>query len=139
MAGSAEDTVEEEALGRFDSSFRYLHGKALGHFRHFAWKSLDILAGIQYSCINKSSCLVFPWVLSALPVQLPMPGCLAHTAAILMQKFLGSVKLTCPENQCHIRRRLENWKHEDLPATGYIYKLYSYICGPVALSKYVTT
>ena len=32
MAGSAEDTVEEEALGRFDSSFRYLHRKALGHF-----------------------------------------------------------------------------------------------------------
>ena len=24
--------VEEEALRRFDSSFRYLHGKALGHF-----------------------------------------------------------------------------------------------------------
>ena len=32
MAGSAEDTVEEEALRRFDSSFRYLHKKALGHF-----------------------------------------------------------------------------------------------------------
>ena len=47
--------MEEEALGRFDSSFRYLHGKALGHFRHFAWKSLDILVGIQYSCINKFS------------------------------------------------------------------------------------
>ena len=79
MARSAQDTLEEEALGRFDSSFRYLHGKALGHFRHFAWKSLDILAGIQYSCINKSSCFVFSWVLSALPVQLPIPGCLALT------------------------------------------------------------
>ena len=38
-----------------------------------------------------------------------------------MQKCPGSVKLTCPENLCHIWRRLENWKHEDLPATGYIY------------------
>ena len=69
-----------------------------------------------------------PWVLSALPVQLPMPGCLPLIAAILMQKFPGSVKLTCPENQCHIMRRLENWKHEDLAATGYIYNLYHYIC-----------
>ena len=42
-------------------------------------------------------------------------------AAILMQKFPGSVKLTSPENQCHIMRRLENWKRKDLPATGYIY------------------
>ena len=40
------------------------------------------------------------------------------TAAILMQKFLDSVKLTCPENQCHIMRRLENWKHEDLAYQG---------------------
>ena len=51
-----------------------------------------------------------------------MPGCLPLIAAILMQKCPGSVKLTCPENQCHIIRRLENWKHEDLAATGYIYK-----------------
>ena len=58
MAGSAEDTVEDEALLRFASSFRYLHG----------WKSLDILAGIRYSCINKLYCLVLSWV-SALPVQ----------------------------------------------------------------------
>ena len=58
---------------------------------------------------------------------LPMPGCWALTAAILMQKFSGSVKLTCPENQCHIMRRLENWKHEDLSPTGYIYNLYHYI------------
>ena len=127
MAGSAEDTVEEEALRRFDSSFRYLHGKALGHFRHLRRKSLDILVGIQYFSINKSSCLIFPWVLSALPVQFPMPGCLPLIAAILMQNFQGSVKLTCPENQCHIMRRLENRKHKDLPATGYIYKLYHYI------------
>ena len=48
-----------------------------------------------------------------------MPGCLPLIAAILMQKFTGSVKLTCPENQSLIRRRLEYWKHEDLPATGY--------------------
>ena len=41
-----------------------------------------------------------------------MPGCLPLIAAILMQKFPGSVKLT-----------LENWKHEDLAATGYIYNL----------------
>ena len=127
MSGSAKDTVEEEALRRFDSSFRYLHGKALGHFLHLGRKSLDILTRIQYSCINKSSCLVFSLVLSALPVQLPMPGCLPLIAAILMQKFPGSVKLTCPENQCHIMRRLENWKHEDLAATGYIYNLYHYI------------
>ena len=127
MAGSAE-ALEEEALRRFDSSFRYLHGKALGHFLHLGRKSLDILTRIQYSCINKSSCLVFSWVLSALPVQLPMPGCLPLIAAILMQKFPGSVKLTCPENQCHIMRRLENWKHKDLAATGYIYNLYHYIC-----------
>ena len=72
MAGSAEDTVKEEALGRFDSIFRYLHGKALGHFQHFVWKSLDILEGVQYSCINKSSFFVLSWVLSALQVQLPM-------------------------------------------------------------------
>ena len=26
-------------------------------------------------------------------------------------------------------RRLENWKHEDLAATGYIYNLYHYIWG----------
>ena len=51
---------------------------------------------------------------SALPVHLPIPGCWALTAAIVMLKFLGSVKLTCPENQCHIMRRLENWKHKDL-------------------------
>ena len=73
-------------------------------------------------CIDESSCLVFFWLLSVLPVQqLPMPGCWALTAAIPMQKFPGSVKLTCPKNQCHIMRRLENWKQEDLPATGYIY------------------
>ena len=58
-----------------------------------------------------------------------MPGCLPLIAAILMQKFPGSLKLTCPENQCHIIRRLENWKHEDLAATGYIYNLYPYIWG----------
>ena len=58
-----------------------------------------------------------------------MPGCLPLIAAILMQKFPGSVKLTCPENQCHIMRRLENWKYKDLPATGYIYHLYHYIWG----------
>ena len=52
---------------------------------------------------------------------------LVFTAAILMQKFPGSVKLTCPENQCHIMRRLENWNYDDLPATGYIYDLYHYI------------
>ena len=56
-----------------------------------------------------------------------MPGCLPLIAAILMQKFPGSVKLTCPENQCHIMRRMENWKHEDLAATGYIYNLFHYI------------
>ena len=58
-------------------------------------------------------------------MQLPITGCLALTAA--MQKFPGSVKLTCPENQCHIMRRLDNWKYKDLPATGYIYYLYHYI------------
>ena len=57
-----------------------------------------------------------------------MPGCWALTAAILMQMFPGSVKLKCPENQSLIRRRLEYRKHEDLPATGYIYNLYCYIC-----------
>ena len=136
MAGSAK-ALEEEALRRFDSSFRYLHGKALGHFLHLGRKSLDILTRIQYSCINKSSCLVFSWVLSALPVQLPMPGCLPLIAAILMQKFPGSVKLTCPENQCHIMRRLENWKHEDLAYQGYTYSLESnqpFGCIPRSLS-----
>ena len=92
LSGGAKDTVEEEALRRFDSSFRYLHRKALGHFLHLGRKSLDILTRIQYSCINKSIFLVFSWVLSALPVQLPMPGCLALTAAILTQKFPGSVR-----------------------------------------------
>ena len=59
----------------------------------------------------------------------PAPAhCWVLTAAIIMQKLPGSVKLTCPENLCHIRRRLENWKHKDLPSTGYIYNLYSYIC-----------
>ena len=33
-------------------------------------------------------------------------GCWVLTAAILFQKLPGSVKLTCPENLCHIRRRL---------------------------------
>ena len=50
-----------------------------------------------------------------------MPGSWALTAAIPMQKFPGSVKLTCPENQCHIMRRLENWKHKDLGNQGYTY------------------
>ena len=54
-----------------------------------------------------------------------MPGCLPLIAAILMQKFPGSVKLTCPENQCHIMRRLEIWKHEDLAYQGYTYSLES--------------
>ena len=58
MAGSAE-ALEEEALRRFDSSFRYLHGKALGHFLHLRRKILDILTRIQYSFINKPFCLVF--------------------------------------------------------------------------------
>ena len=57
-----------------------------------------------------------------------MPGCLSLIAAIIMQKFPGSVKLTCPENQSLIMRRLENWKHKALAATGYIYNLYHYIC-----------
>ena len=56
-----------------------------------------------------------------------MPGYLQLIAAILMQKFLGSVKLTCPEKQSLIMRKLENWKHTDLAATGYIYNLYYYI------------
>jgi hypothetical protein len=43
------------------------------------------------------------------------------TAAILFQKLPGSVKLTCPENMCHIRRRLENWKPEDLAYQDYTY------------------
>ena len=60
-------------------------------------------------------------------MQLTIPACLVLTAAILMQKFTSSVKVTCPENQCHIMRRLENWKYEDLPTTGYIYNLYHYI------------
>ena len=37
------------------------------------------------------------------------------------------MKLTCLEKQSLIRRRLEYWKHEDLPATGFIYNLYPYI------------
>ena len=54
-----------------------------------------------------------------------MPGCWALTAAILMQKFPCSVKLTCPENQSLIRRRLEYWKHDDLAYQGYTYSLES--------------
>ena len=54
-----------------------------------------------------------------------MPGCLPLIAAILMQKFPGSVKLTSPEKQSLIRRRLENWKHEDLAYQGYTYSLES--------------
>ena len=57
MADSAEDTLNEEALRRFDSIFRYLHGKALAPFGHLGSKSFDILARIPYSS-----------VLSALPV-----------------------------------------------------------------------
>ena len=82
MSGSAKDTVEKEALRRFDSSFRYLHGKALGYLQHFGWKSLDILVGIQYSCIKKSSYLVLSWVLSALPVQLSMPALAPNQTSI---------------------------------------------------------
>ena len=51
----------------------------------------------------------------------PQQGCWVLTAAILFQKLPGSVKLTCPENLCHIRRRLENWKPEDLAYQGYTY------------------
>ena len=54
-----------------------------------------------------------------------MPGCWALTAAIPMQTFTGSVKLTCPENQCQIMRRLEIWKHKDLGNQGYTYSLES--------------
>jgi hypothetical protein len=43
------------------------------------------------------------------------------TATIIFQKLPGSVKLTCPENLCHIGRRLENWKPEDLTYHGYTY------------------
>ena len=39
MAVNAKDTIEEEDLKRFDSSFRYLHGKALGHCQDVGWKS----------------------------------------------------------------------------------------------------
>ena len=46
MAGGTKD------LGRFDSSFIYLNGMAIGHFQHLRRKSLDILAGLQYSWIN---------------------------------------------------------------------------------------
>ena len=60
-------------------------------------------------------------------LQTAMGQCVPLITAILMQKFPGSVKLTCPEKQSPIRRRLENWKHEDLAATGYIYNLYHYI------------
>ena len=56
----------------------------------------------------------------------PAPAhCWVLTAAIMMQKLQGSVKLTCPENQCHIMRRLENLKHEDLAYQGYTYSLES--------------
>ena len=54
-----------------------------------------------------------------------MPGCLPLIAAILMQKFPGSVKLTCPENQCHILKRLDHWKHKDIGNQGYTYSLES--------------
>ena len=72
----------------------------------------------------KSGCVKF-WTfrMSALP--LPLPGCLPLIAAILMQKLPGSVRLMCLENQCHIIRRLENWKHEDLSYQGYTYSLES--------------
>ena len=35
-----------------------------------------------------------------------------------IQAYIVIVKLTCPENQSLIRRRLEYWKHKDLPATS---------------------
>ena len=54
-----------------------------------------------------------------------MPGCLLLIAAILMHKFPGSVKLICPENQCHIMRRLVNWKHKYLAYQGNTYSLES--------------
>ena len=66
--------------------------------------------------------------------KLYMPGSLVFTATILMQKFPGSVKLTYPDNQCHIMRRLENLNYEELPATGYICNLYHYIGGSVQRS-----
>ena len=53
MAGSAEDTVQEEALRRFDSIFRCLHRKALGHFGHLRRKSWDIL----HNCFKGSALL----------------------------------------------------------------------------------
>ena len=66
-------------------------------------------------------------MLSVLPVQLPMP----LIAAIFMQKLSGSVKLTCLENQCHIMRRLENWKHEDL------HRIYIYITCITTFAHYM--
>ena len=96
---------------------------------------MDILAGIQYSCINKSSCLVFSWVLSVLPVQLPMPSCFPLIAAILMQKFSGCVKLPCPKNWCRIMRRLKNWKTQRPASYRLSNNLYHYIFSRLANSR----
>ena len=48
----------------------------------------------------------------------PQQDCWVLSAAILFNKLPGSVKPPCP---CHIRRRQENWKPEDLAYQGYTY------------------
>jgi hypothetical protein len=66
----------------------------------------------------------------------PQQGGWVLTAAILFQKLPGSVKLTCPENLCHIMRRLENWKPEDLAYQGYTYIALNPISGDRHLKKF---
>ena len=79
----------------------------------------------QYSCISKTSCSLFTSVLSALPVQLPMPGCWALNPAIIMQKFPGTENPICLKIPCYIKRRNKYWKHKDLVPKGYTYSLES--------------
>ena len=57
------------------------------------------------------------WVLSALPVQFPMPGCLPLIAAILMQKFPG--KQSClkssseaPHDKLHLAKKSQGYFSE---------------------------
>ena len=96
--------------------------------------SVLLSASVKRCFVSRIWDFFLPCPAPALPVQLPMPGCLpliAVIAAILVNKLPGSKKLTCPENQYHIMRRLENWKHEDLTYQGYTYSLESNQVGGV--------
>ena len=77
---------------------------------HTTWQLLHHNGGSEHPAVSWGW-IIWKW----------QQGCWVLTAAILFQKLPGSVKLTCPENMCHIRSRLENWKPEDLAYQDHTY------------------